>query len=230
MDPEINIHFIGVGYDPVPILEVLKSNLPCDRICLLWNNEPKIVDSKNRIVRNLMEGGFDQDDIVTQKVDAFDYNDILNNIMKITLAEKKRSAEIGCKAQFFFNITHGTRLDTAALSTAAMIVGSQMYYYKERDDSTAHISTNNLIIRIPVPKMPDLDKLTTQRRRFLKMVCSKEDGATVNELSGAFNSKQNVNQFVGFFEENKFVERIRDGKYVRIKATDLGKMAANWIL
>ena len=53
---------------------------------------------------------------------------------------------------------------------------------------------------------------------------------TVSRLAEEFSSKQNVNQFVGFFETNNLVERVHQGKNVRIKATELGRMAANWLI
>ena len=119
---------------------------------------------------------------------------------------------------------------TGALCTAAMMIGAQMYYLKERDDDTNNLSINDLIIRIPTPKIPDLDKLTDKRRKFLKMICNEPDGLTVSELAEEFSTKQNVNQFVGYFESNNLVERVHEGKSVRIRPTELGRMAANWLI
>lgn len=224
-----NIHIIGVGYKPMPILNALRSDLPSDRIHLLWNQSPEIVDSKNYIVRALLENGFREEDVICNEVDVFDYQKILDLIMLITQIEKRRCAESDLKVHFYFNITHGTRLVTGALCTAAMIVGAQMYYLREKGDSE-ELGINDLLMRIPVPRIPDLDKLTEKRRRFLKMVCSEEEGMTVSRLAEEFSSKQNVNQFVGFFETNNLVERVHHGKNVRIKATELGRMAANWLI
>ena len=105
-----------------------------------------------------------------------------------------------------------------------------MYYLQERKEGMEHLSMDELIIRIPVPKIPDLDKLTSKRRKFLKRVCSQPEGVSVSELSTEFKSKQNVNQFVGYFEYNNLVERVREGQYVRIRATELGMMASNWLI
>ncbi len=110
------------------------------------------------------------------------------------------------------------------------MIGAQMYYLKERDMETDNLSVDDLIIRVPIPRVPDLDKLTDKRRKFLKMVCNEVDGLTVTELAAEFSSKQNVNQFVGYFENNNLMERIHEGKNVRIRATELGRMAANWLI
>ncbi len=225
-----NVHIIGVGYDPQPIISILRSSLPCDRIHLLWNSEPRITASKDTIVDTLIRNGFRPEDVMTEEVDVFDYQKVLNCVMLISQIEKSRSIDTETRVQFFLNITHGTRLVTGALCTAAMMIGAQMYYLKERDTKTDNLSVDDLIIKVPIPRVPDLDKLTDKRRRFLKMVCSEVDGLTVSELAAEFSSKQNVNQFVGYFENNNLVERIHEGKNVRIRATELGRMAANWLI
>lgn len=225
-----NVHIIGVGYDPQPIINILRSSLPCDRIHLLWNSDPKITASKNKIVDTLISNGFQPEDVMAEEIDVFDYQKVLNCVMLISQIEKNRGTDTNTRVQFFLNITHGTRLVTGALCTAAMMIGAQMYYLKERDEATDHLSINDLIIKVPIPRIPDLDKLTDKRRKFLKMVCNETNGLTVSELAMEFSSKQNVNQFVGYFEDNNLVERIHEGKNVRIKATELGKMAANWLI
>ena len=225
-----NVHIIGVGYDPQPIINILRSSLPCDRVHLLWNPDSKIAASKERIVSTLTNNGFHPDDVKTEEVDVFDYQKVLNSIMLISQIEKNRAEQAGTRVQFYLNITHGTRLVTGALCTAAMMIGAQMYYLKERDENTDHLSIDDLIIRVPIPRVPDLDKLTDKRRKFLKMICSEANGLTVSELAEEFSSKQNVNQFVGYFENNNLVERIHEGKSVRIVPTELGRMAANWLI
>ncbi|WP_400238778.1 HFX_2341 family transcriptional regulator domain-containing protein [Methanomethylophilus alvi] len=225
-----NVHIIGVGYDPQPIINILRSSLPCDRVHLLWNADPKIAASKEKIVNTLVSNGFQPEDVMAEEVDVFDYQKVLNYIMLISQIEKNRAIDTNTRVQFYLNITHGTRLVTGALCTAAMMIGAQMYYLKERDDDTNNLSINDLIIRIPTPKVPDLDKLTDKRRKFLKMICNESDGLTVSELAEEFSTKQNVNQFVGYFESNNLVERVHEGKSVRIRPTELGRMAANWLI
>ncbi len=226
----VNVHIIGVGYDPQPIINILRSSLPCDRIHLLWNNDSKIAESKEKIVETFISNGFAAEDIIPEEIDVYDFQKILNHIMLISQIEKNRASETGTKVQFFLNITHGTRLVSGALCTAAMIIGANMYYLKERDENTSNCSIDDMIIRVPIPKIPDIDKLTTKRREFLKMVCNDKEGPTVSELAENFGSKQNVNQFVSYFEQNNMVERIHEGRFVRIRATELGKMASNWLI
>lgn len=225
-----NVHIIGVGYDPQPIINILRSSLPFDRIHLLWNNDSKIAESKEKIVETFINNGFDAKDIIAEEVDVYDFQKILNHIMLISQIEKGRASEEGTKVQFFLNITHGTRLVSGALCTAAMMIGANMYYLRERDDSTSNCSIDDMIIRVPIPKIPDIDKLTTKRREFLKMVCDSPEGPTVSELAEKFGSKQNVNQFVSYFERNNIVERIHEGRFVRIKASELGRMVSNWVI
>lgn len=225
-----NVHIIGVGYKPQPIINILRSSLPCDRVHLLWNADPKIIVSKDKIIETLVGNGFHPEDVMSEEVDVFDYQKVLNHVMLISQIEKNRAADTGTRVQFFFNITHGTRLVTGALCTAAMMIGAQMYYLKERDENTENTSIDDLIIRVPIPRVPDLDKMTDKRRKFLKMICNEEDGLTVSELAAEFSTKQNVNQFVGYFEKNNLVERIHEGKGVRIRPTELGRMAANWLI
>lgn len=225
-----NVHIIGVGYDPQPIINILRSSLPCDRVHLLWNADPKIAASKEKIVNTLVSNGFQPEDVMAEEVDVFDYQKVLNYIMLISQIEKNRAIDTNTRVQFYLNITHGTRLVTGALCTAAMMIGAQMYYLKERDDDTNNLGINDLIIRIPTPKVPDMDKLTDKRRKFLKMICNEPDGLTVSELAEEFSTKQNVNQFVGYFESNNLVERVHEGKSVRIRPTELGRMAANWLI
>ena len=227
-----NIHIIGVGYEAQPIISVLRSSLPCDRVHLLWNQDKKgtIAQSKNTIVETLISNGFREEDVMAEEIDAFDFQKILNHVMAISQIEKNRAAKTGTKVQFFVNITHGTRLVSGALCTASMMIGAQMYYLKERDENTDNHGLDDLIIRIPIPKIPDIDKMRTKRREFLKMVCDNDEGHTISELAEKFSSKQNVNQFVKYFEGNNMVERIHEGRCVRIKATELGKMASNWLI
>jgi len=225
----LNIHIIGVGYKPEPILKIIRSDMPCDRIHLLWNEETKITEAKEKIVSTLKEMGFDDDNLITNKVDAFDYQDILNKIMVICQQEKIKADDSDNKVRFFFNMTHGTRLMTGAMSTASLLIGGQLYYLKEEKERES-VSINDLIIKIPAPKIPSLDSLTEERRRFLKKVCENKNGLTVSDLAIDFKSKQNVNQFVGFFEENNLVERRREGRNTRIVATEIGMMAVQWLI
>lgn len=226
----INIHITGVGYDPAPVINILKSGLPCDKVHLLWNPDKRITESKDAIVSALNSAGYGDEDAIAHEVDVYDYQVILNTIMLIAQSEKEKCSDSDRKVCFYLNITHGTRLVTGALCTAAMLLGAQMYYLQERKEGMEHLSMDELIIRIPVPKIPDLDKLTSKRRKFLKRVCSQPEGVSVSELSTEFKSKQNVNQFVGYFEYNNLVERVREGQYVRIRATELGMMASNWLI
>lgn len=226
----INVHIIGVGYDPQPIISILRSDLPCDRAYLLWNAEPKITTSKDTIVKAFLSSGFPLEDIITEEVDAFDYQKVLNCVMLISQIEKVRAENLSARIKFYLNITHGTRLVTGALCTASMMIGAHMYYLKEKSMDSSASSINDLIIRVPIPRVPDFDKMTNKRRKFLKMVCETDGGLTVSQLAKEFDSKQNVNQFVRYFEENNLVERVHEGRYVWIKATDIGKMAANWLI
>ena len=225
----LNIHIIGIGYKAEPVLKIIRSDMPCDKIHLLWNEETKITEAKEKIVSALEKMGFDNNDIKTNEVDAFDYQDILNKIMTICQKEKRSSNESGNKVKFYFNMTHGTRLMTGAMSTASLLIGGQLYYLKEEKEGES-ISINDLIIKIPAPKIPSLDSLTEERRRFLTKVCENKNGLTVSELASDFKSKQNVNQFVGFFEDNNLVERIREGRNTRIRATEIGTMAVQWLI
>lgn len=226
----VNVHIIGVGFDPQPIINVLRSSLPCDRVHLLWNNNDEIVSSKNKIIETFVLNGFSEEDIIAEEVDAYDFQKILNHVMLISQIEKNRAVKEGTKVQFFINITHGTRLVSGALCTAAMMIGAQMYYLRVQDENTNNLCLDERIIRIPIPKIPDIDKMTTKRREFLKMVCDNADGPTVSELAEKFGTKQNVNQFVKYFEGNNMVERVHEGRFVRIRATELGKMASNWLI
>lgn len=223
-----NIHILGVGYQSAPIISILKSGLPMDRVYLLWNRNEKIESSKDDVVSAFLSVDFTQDDVIPQEVDAFDYQDVLNNVMIIARKEKDIAEADGRKVMFYINITHGTRLITGALCTASLMLGAQMYYLKENEGGTS--SVNDLLIKVPAPKIPDLDKLTTKRREFLKRVCDNKNGHTVSELAMEFNTKQNVNQYVGYFESINLVRRVHEGKGVRIIPTELGNMAVSWLL
>ncbi len=226
----MNIHIIGVGFEPQPIVDVLRSDLPCDRVYLLWNNDPRVMASRDRVVEKLIGSGFRPGDVIPEEVDVFDYQKILNRVMRIAQSERERSRNAKTALQFYLNITHSTRLVTGALCTATMILGAQMYYLKFGEDGSEGSGISDRIIRVPTPRIPDLDKITDKRRRFLKMVSEEGNGLTVSQLAAEFSSKQNVNQYVCFFEESGLVERVHEGKCVRIKATELGMMAANWLI
>ncbi len=226
----VNVHIIGVGFDPQPIINILRSSLPCDRVHLLWNDNDEIASSKNKIIETFVLNGFSEEDIIAEEVDAYDFQKILNHVMLISQIEKNRAVKEGTKVQFFINITHGTRLVSGALCTAAMMIGAQMYYLRVQDENTNNLCLDERIIRIPIPKIPDIDRMTTKRREFLKMVCDNTEGPMVSELAEKFGTKQNVNQFVKYFEGNNMVERVHEGRCVRIRATELGKMASNWLI
>ena len=83
-----NVHIIGVGYDPQPIINILRSSLPCDRVHLLWNADPKIAASKEKIVNTLVSNGFQPEDVMAEEVDVFDYQKVLNYIMLISQIER----------------------------------------------------------------------------------------------------------------------------------------------
>lgn len=225
-----SVHFIGVGYKPEPVTDIWRSNLPFDRIYLLWNEDKdgKITESKNTIVKKL-SSLYHDDEIIPIKVDAFDYENILDTVLNTAIREKEDSMAKGYNVDFYCNITHGTRLMTGALCTAASFLKAVTYYFKEGDPGSSE-STNDRIIRINTARIPDAERLTGRRREFLREVCSDENGKTVSELALKFDSKQNVNQYVAFFVENNLMTKEKDKRFTRIKATNDGRMVNNWLM
>ena len=89
----INIHITGVGYDPAPVINILKSGLPCDKVHLLWNPDKRITESKDAIVSALNSAGYGDEDAIAHEVDVYDYQAILNTIMLIAQSEKEKFSD-----------------------------------------------------------------------------------------------------------------------------------------
>ena len=77
-------------------------------------------------------------------------------------------------------------------------------------------------------------EMTPKRREFLKRICEEPNGNGVmfSELATEFKSKQNANQFVRYFKENKMVVVVKEdgNKSVRVVPTEIGMMVSGWLI
>ncbi len=236
-----HVHITGVGYDPSPIIKVMRSGIACDRLHLLWNDDSDITGqdksirrSKDKILETLKSSLSEDGALCDHEIDVFDYKAILEAVMRIAGQEKQSAKDDEVKVEFHMNITHGTRLVSGALCTASLILGAELYYFKERDESTKNAPLDDLIITIPTPNIPDVMEMTPKRREFLKRICEEPNGIGVmfGELALEFKSKQNANQFVRYFKENKMVVVVKEdgNKSVRVVPTEIGQMVAGWLI
>ena len=236
-----HVHITGVGYDPNPIIKVMRSGLACDRLHLLWNDEDNdpikgqsIRRTKDEIIETLRSSLSEEGALCEHKTDVSDYKAVLETVMRIADMEKRSAEEDGVKVEFHMNITHGTRFVSGAMCTASLILGAELYYFKERDESTKNAPLDDLITTIPTPNIPDVMEMTPKRREFLKRICEEPNGNGVmfSELATEFKSKQNANQFVRYFKENKMVVVVKEdgNKSVRVVPTEIGMMVSGWLI
>ena len=236
-----HVHITGVGYDPNPIIKVMRSGLACDRLHLLWNDEDddpikgqSIKITKDEIIETLRSSLSEEGALCEHKTDVSDYKAVLETVMRIADMEKRSAEEDGVKVEFHMNITHGTRFVSGAMCTASLILGAELYYFKERDESTKNAPLDDLITTIPTPNIPDVMEMTPKRREFLKRICEEPNGNGVmfSELATEFKSKQNANQFVRYFKENKMVVVVKEdgNKSVRVVPTEIGMMVSGWLI
>ena len=220
-----SIHIASVGFVHGPITKILGSGIQCDRIHLLWNDNPKIIFNLNIVRERFNNAGYSDEMIVCHEIDPLDYTGTLSTVMRIVSEDK---GYYGNKTDFFINITMGTSVITASLCTAAFMSGSQMYYKLDENKLPDNTPKDGVFVMVPSPKLPDLETMSPKRKEFLKQI-ERDQPCPIGSLSN-FGTKQNINQFINYFVKANLVERKHEGRNVLIKLTDLGKMVCRWII
>ncbi|WNY22949.1 hypothetical protein MmiHf6_02430 [Methanimicrococcus hongohii] len=218
------IHICPVGFYPEPILAVFRSNLPCDKFYLLYNEHNEVLsalaiveDSMNRI---------GQKNIEKVCVDPYNYADVVAKILSIHHKEKKNDVN----TEFYINFTSGTNVVAGACCSASYFIGATLYYIMDARQYP-ELSSKELIKIIPVPKIPDMEKMKPFSKNLLLSICEKENGIMMEELSRITegSTPQRLNHYLTKFIESGLVLKKKEGRNTIVIPTEQGKMFSTWV-
>lgn len=162
-----DIHISGVGETADTTFNVLMENIPMKKLYLLNNDNEKFISTEKEIVDKLNSIGFEN--IVVERIDPFDYQDIYNTVLKISKEEMESHPD----ACFHLNITRGTNIMAGAMCSASYLMNSDIYYVK----AAVYSKTNKEEwITIDVESFPELEMLKTKESYsvFLKFKNKEE--------------------------------------------------------
>ena len=209
----LNIHFVTVGHakgeaiSKGPVIETFQNYQNISRLYLLCSHEKAIREISNelKLFRRL--------EVVGIEIDPFNFTDIIGKIIEIHGKERK----IEPKANFYVNVTGGTKVMSCAALVGANYIGAIAYYVREDDEKS---------IELTPPKIPPQD-LTVIQRKIVKAADKRP--LTQTQIHNTLNiSIQKVNYNCKSLEGYGYLNIMAhesDGRATLIHLTPLGKVA-----
>jgi len=209
----LNIHLVTVGHvkgeavSKGPVIETFQNYQNISRLYLLCSHEKAIREISNelKLFRRL--------EVVGIEIDPFDFTDIIGKIIEIHGKERK----IEPKANFYVNVTGGTKVMSCAALVGANYIGAIAYYVREDDETS---------IELTPPKIPPQD-LTVIQRKIVKAADKRP--LTQTQIHNTLNiSVQKVNYNCKSLERYGYLSIMAhesDGRATLIRLTPLGKVA-----
>lgn len=221
-----NVHICPVGFYSEPVTAVLGSGFASDRFYLLYNKHEKCIAALNKIHSIFESAGII--DIEDVEIDAFDYGNNLTTLMLIYNKEAvPADGEPDPDVHFFINFTSGTNITAGACCSAAYFMGATLYYVKDKGQFP-ELTKDELIQRIPIPRIPDMNKMKKTARDILSTI-AENDGIGMEELAEAMSSSpQKINHHLNNFVEWGLVTKRREGRRVVMTATPQGRLFVSW--
>ena len=217
-----HIHICPVGFFSAPILDSV-GIMPADRYYFLYNNNEKVLNALGDVEDALSRLGYT--DLHRIVVDPFDYQSVMNAIMRIHHDEMSRDIQ----SAFYVNFTSGTNIVAGACCTCASFIGATLYYVVS-EDYAPETSRNDRVKIINASRVPDVERIKPFPRRILRMICEAEDGVTIRHISSMLaTSPQNINHHLNRFMDQGLIEKDKEGRKVILKGTDTGRMLCQWM-
>lgn len=218
-----SVHICPIGFYPEPVLAVFRSNLPCDKFYLLYNDHKEVLSAMATVEDAMNRVG--QKNIEKICVDPYNYSDVIAKVLNIRHKEKKKNPN----TDFYINFTSGTNIVAGACCSASYFIGATLYYVMDIRQFP-EMSAKDLIKIIPVPKIPDVEKFKPFTKTLLITICEKEEGITMSELSKVSGgaSPQKLNHYLTKFIESGLITKKKNGKNTIVLPTEQGKMFSSW--
>jgi len=218
------VHICPVGFYPEPVLAVLGSNLSCDKFYFLYNNHKNVLSALTTVEDTMSRAG--QRDMERIEVNPYNYAETIAKILDIHHKEKKKNAN----TEFYINFTSGTNVVAGACCSVSYFIGATLYYVMDINQYP-DLSSKERIKIIPVPRIPDIEKMKPFAKSLLLEICEKTEGITMDELTrfSGGSTPQKLNHHLNRFIESGLVLKKRNGRKMMVIPTDQGKMFSSWV-
>lgn len=221
------VHIIPIGKHPEPCIPGLHQGMPCHKVILLNGydengNEPdkQLYENCEKIVRQTITGIID--DVETISIHIHDYQSIVKTMLELDNRLKKENRN----PKYYINITSGTNVVAAALTTVAHFIDAELYYIL--DTRKKDYQNGEEVSIIPILQIPDLSDLKKLHKEIFLTVCKQSISNT--ELSISVNrSKQSLRYYTRDLSSWGLIDSVTDGKEKYWHLTERGKLAKVWI-
>lgn len=131
----------------------------------------------------------------------------------------------------FVNITGGTNLMAGAACAASYFIGAQPYYVLDQT-KLPNRRSKDLLVEIPVPKIPYRNALEQTQLKILQLIDNKGDKAfnkvireeiNMSPQAFSYNVKQLVKKNLIVMTTDEFNTRSK-----KLRLTDAGKLVFSW--
>lgn len=224
---EFAVHVIPIGKHYEPCLPGLHQGMPCHKVILLNGYDENGSESSRQMyescedqVRQAITGLID--DIETIPIQIHDYQSIIRTILELDNRLKKENRN----PKYYINITSGTNIVAAALTTVAHFINAELYYIL--DTREKDYQNGEEVARFPVLQIPDLSELEKIHKTVFLTIC--EQSISNTDLSRKINcSKPKLRYYTRDLESWGLVSSVIDGKEKYWHLTETGKLARVWI-
>jgi hypothetical protein len=178
----------------------------------------------------------------TVEIDIFDYEDVLENVLKIQSQFHKDDIK------FIVNVTGGTKIMTLGAFMGGVLIGADIQYIKQDPENKEEFEVLNIQMpKIPIYKMHNVQKLILY---LLKNETNEKSGLTQAQLRKKINqdyiwkkklnfdvkkqvSAQLMSYHCEILERNDLLNRTHDDKNRRahiLTLTRIGSIIAKFLL
>lgn len=213
-----HVHLYNVGLKPDTAFNVIRSDIPIDKLILLNNDEPEFVD-----VENIIRERFEQINIEVEKaeIDPWDYQDVFNRVIELYHQECEAHDDV----RFHINFTMGTSIVVGAVCSAAYSINADLYYIQEK----CYAGTEeDRLIQIGVENLDELMELKSKRKVQQTFMRFKDGKPMTNkDLRDGSMSPSTLSYHTAHLQEMGLIERegsVRNTKWI---LTSKGKQVMN---
>ena len=224
----MHIHIASVGGGTDNVVTGFNAISSIDRLYLIASGQRK--HSAEDLEKKMSKLGIECSVIV---VSGFNFQEIVDAIYGIygENADKKN-------VRYTINITGGTNLMAAAACSTAFFIKAEIYYVMydrnkaERGEEQDPIEER--VIRIPTPKIPNVNGLGPATREILEYVLDHDNpDLTSVEVADAFGySRQALKHHTDILKAEGIIEVekwTRNNRLSKISLTQEGRMVAGWV-
>lgn len=181
---EFAVHIIPIGKHHEPCLPGLHQGMPCHKVILLNGydengneSDRKLYENCEKQVRKAISGLIT--DVETITIQIHNYQSIIKTMLELDNHLKKQ----GHNPKYYINITSGTNIVAAALTTVAHFINAELYYIS--DTREKEYQNGEEVVRFPVLQIPDLSELEKMHRTAFLTIC--EQSVSNTDLSKKMN-------------------------------------------